>query len=147
VGLAAVLLQGAVTMADHLASADAQLHLHQPLDPVTTGNSIDRDLAGKGGGRLREHQRRAARISGDLILRAPTGSGKTESALLWAALQGTELAAEHQAVPRVFYVLPYLSSINAMADRLTDLLGAPVGIAHSRAAAYHLDRATTGEDE
>lgn len=51
-------------------------------------------------------------------------------------------------MPRVFFTLPYLSSINAMAKRLGETLGNPaaVGIAHSRAASYHLAAAISAED-
>lgn len=44
---------------------------------------------------------------------APTGSGKTEAALLWMRRQ---LQASGQG--RIFYVLPYTASINAMHARL-----------------------------
>jgi len=48
------------------------------------------------------------------LLIAPTGAGKTEAALLWAL--NNRLGGE-----RIFYVLPYQVSINAMAQRLADL--------------------------
>ncbi|MDT3395290.1 CRISPR-associated helicase Cas3' [Streptomyces sp. B1866] len=145
-GLAAVLLQGGVTMADHLSSAHRHLRPAQPLDAAFRPR-LERHLGG-GSAALRSHQRAAAEITGDLLLRAPTGSGKTEAALLWAATQVADIAERTGGVPRVFYVLPYLASINAMADRLGALLGDrdAVGVAHSRAASYHLARAIAPED-
>ncbi|MGW2397138.1 CRISPR-associated helicase Cas3' [Kitasatospora sp. NPDC001664] len=138
VGLAAVLLQGAVTVADHLSSAHGTLHTTQPFDHRFRP-ALEEQMAAKGRA-LREHQIRAAETSDHLLLRAPTGSGKTEAVLLWAARQVTELTQRVGGVPRVFFTLPYLASINAMADRFADLLGDPglVGVAHSRAASYYL---------
>lgn len=77
-----------------------------------------------------------------------TGSGKTEAAWLWACRQTATMCAAGQGVPRVFYTLPYLASINANADRTTRELGSAdqVGVAHGRAAAYHLANAGCPED-
>ncbi len=136
-GLAAVLLQGAVTLADHLSSAGAEdgLHRRQPI-----GGAYAKSLASQLS--LHDHQQRAAAVDGHLLLRAPTGAGKTEAALLWAGRQTEWLRAERGGQPRVFYTLPYLASINAMAGRLGTSLGDTdlVGVAHSRAGLYHLDR-------
>ncbi|MEV1008634.1 CRISPR-associated helicase Cas3' [Streptomyces sp. NPDC049881] len=145
-GLTAVLLQGAVTMADHLSSAHRDLAADQPLD-ARFPPLLAEWMAGKDQ-RLRPHQAQAANLSGHLLLRAPTGSGKTEAALLWASRQVADLAGESGGVPRVFYTLPYLASINAMTKRLGELLGVPevVGVAHSRAAAHHFAVATAPQD-
>ncbi|RLK58377.1 CRISPR-associated helicase Cas3' [Actinokineospora cianjurensis] len=143
-GLTAVLIQGAVTLSDHLSSAAGSLDLTQPLDGDFRAR-VDRRLGQKGHA-LREHQERAAEVSGHLLLRAPTGSGKTEAALLWAATQVIELINLVGGVPRVFYTLPYLSSINAMATRLGAELGSAVGVSHSKAASYHLAAAMASED-
>lgn len=69
-------------------------------------------------------------ISGSAILRAPTGSGKTEAALLWAQ-------KNQHANGRLFYVLPYTASINAMHGRLSKIFGTEnVGLLHHNAIAY-----------
>ncbi|NED93009.1 DEAD/DEAH box helicase, partial [Streptomyces sp. SID11233] len=96
-----------------------------------------------GGHALRPQQAEAADTSGHLLLRSWTGSGKTEAVLLWARRQITELGTLHSCVPRVFYVLPYLASINAMTERLEKELDARdrIGVAHSKAASYHLAQA------
>ncbi len=59
------------------------------------------------------HQLQCAQAKGHCLLIAPTGSGKTEAALGWLKNQ---LKAYNG---RVFYVLPYTASINAMYLRLS----------------------------
>lgn len=145
-GLAAVLVQGAVTLADHLSSAHETLHTRQPLDGDFP-RLLAETFAAKGH-HLRPHQREAGAADGHLLLRAPTGSGKTEAGLLWAAAQVAAIARATGGTPRVFFTLPYLASINAMAVRLGDLLGDRelVGVMHSRAASYHLAASICPED-
>ncbi len=139
-GLTAVLLQGAVTLADHVSSAHSRLCTDHPLT-ATYPEQLRARLHGHHA-ELRPHQVRAAAVDGHLLLRAPTGSGKTEAALLWALTQIEDLCRRIGGTPRLFYVLPYLASINAMANRLgRELDTADIGVAHSRAASYHLDRA------
>lgn len=60
---------------------------------------------------FRPFQERLQKIKTDVILHAPTGSGKTEAAMSWVFANQTENA-------RVFYLLPYTASINAMVIRL-----------------------------
>jgi CRISPR-associated helicase Cas3/CRISPR-associated endonuclease Cas3-HD len=142
-GRTAVLLQGAVTLADHLSSASASAGLHS-TQPV--GASHAASLAARLS--LHEHQQSAANVDGHLLLRAPTGTGKTEAAQLWAARQVESMRELRGGQPRIFYTLPYLASINAMTARLGADLGDPdlVGVAHSRAALYHLDRSLRDDD-
>lgn len=60
---------------------------------------------------FRPFQERLQGIKTDVILHAPTGSGKTEAALNWVFANQTKNS-------RVFYLLPYTASINAMVSRL-----------------------------
>lgn len=141
--LTGVLVQGAVTLADHVASARTGLLLCQPVDA-----SYPQSLASRlrhGGKTLFPHQQQAQAAAGHMLLRAPTGQGKTEAALLWASTQVEHLRESTGGMPRVFYTLPYLASINAMSDRLRKELDPAsqglIGVAHSRAASYYLQRA------
>ncbi len=133
-GLLAVLLQGAVTLADHCGSAHVPLQRHMPL----LRRFLDRLAAPY------DHQRHAAAVDGHLILTAPTGSGKTEAGLAWASTQ----LATMPGGPRLVWVLPYRASIDAAVDRFTRDLDPPpgqvtpdIGVLHSTAARTLLTRA------
>jgi CRISPR-associated helicase Cas3/CRISPR-associated endonuclease Cas3-HD len=148
--LTGVLVQGAVTLADHAASAHSGFLMCQPL-----GAAYPKALAGRlksQGKHLFPHQERALAVDGHLLLRAPTGTGKTETALLWASRQADQLRHLTGGIPRVFYALPYLASINAMSGRLRRELNSAgrdddlVGVAHSRAASYYLKLATDSDN-
>jgi CRISPR-associated endonuclease/helicase Cas3 len=65
---------------------------------------------------FRAFQKKLQYITTDVILHAPTGSGKTEAALSWVFANQTENA-------RLFYLLPYTASINAMVTRLQKVYG------------------------
>jgi CRISPR-associated helicase Cas3/CRISPR-associated endonuclease Cas3-HD len=141
--LAGVLIQGAVTLADHVASAHTELLACQPVD-AGYAKTLTARLE-RGGKKLFPHQEQALAVTGHMLLRAPTGTGKTEAALLWASTQVDSLRELTGGIPRVFYTLPYLASINAMTARLGNELGSAgrslIGVAHSRAASYYLQLA------
>lgn len=118
-------LRGTLINADHSASAHApRLHpLHLTADQVLASRGLRRD-------QLHTHQTAAETVIGSALLIAPTGSGKTEAALLWAAAQQTAVALP----PRLFYTLPYQASMNAMQTRLSQTFGGQnVGLQHGRA--------------
>ncbi|MBB6174935.1 CRISPR-associated endonuclease/helicase Cas3 [Nocardiopsis mwathae] len=148
-GMAAVLLQGAVTLADHVASAHSELLIDHPLPPDYPDMIRWSFLAQ--GRTLFSHQWKAEHVHGHTLLRAPTGRGKTEAGLLWAATQITDLTDDGRGLPRLFYTLPYLASINAMSTRLGEDLDDPrlerIGITHSRAAAFHMTHASCDEHD
>ncbi|MFE7430557.1 DEAD/DEAH box helicase [Streptomyces sp. NPDC057545] len=97
---------------------------------------------------MRPHQTQAANTTGHVFIRAWTGSGKTEAALLWALRNLQDMTASGRGTPRVFYPLPYLAAITAMIRRLEEgelQATGQVGASHSHAASYYLSRAL--EDE
>lgn len=81
----------------------------------------------------RPFQNLIGKMEASAILRAPTGSGKTEAALLWAQ-------RNQRPNGRLFYILPYTASINAMYTRLARILGdGNVGLMHHRATSALYD--------
>lgn len=147
-----LVVRGMLINADHSGSAHAGR-----LPRVQFGS--EGVLAGLNRGRGRplawsdlfEHQMRSGRVTGSALLVAPTGSGKTEAALLWAAGQ----ANDGLKPPRLFYTLPYQASMNAMLGRLQELFDPPgtapeksnVGLQHGRALLATYRRLMEREEE
>lgn len=116
-------LRGYLVNADQSASAHADQLPHAAFttEAVLQSRRIDPSD-------LYDHQREAGTVVGSALLTAPTGSGKTEAALLWAARQAAE-----DGLPRLFYTLPYQASMNAMQLRLQETFGeTQVGLQHGR---------------
>lgn len=123
----ASLLRGLLITADHIASA------HQFDLPEVPVQKDYVELIGRKelkGSKIRTFQQRCAETTGNTILKAPTGSGKTAAILLWAANNQIENG-------RLFYVLPHTASINAMHKRLQKIYcDKTVGVLHHKNAAY-----------
>jgi CRISPR-associated endonuclease/helicase Cas3 len=104
--------RGALVAADHLASSG--------LVSTNRGRNISQAALERyalghiaGWAEWTPVQQEAEAKIGSAMLVAPTGAGKTEAALLWAL-------ANRRGLERVFYVLPYQVSINAMASRIAE---------------------------
>jgi CRISPR-associated endonuclease/helicase Cas3 len=119
---------GAFKHCDHLSSAfiDKLENLRQSNFDFLHNRNFD----------FYEHQQKAFRTLGNLVLTAPTGSGKTETALLWLQNQ-----LKHTGQGRVFYILPFTASINAMFERLeSNGFGkGKVGMLHGKLSSYLYD--------
>lgn len=116
------LLRAFLQAADHLASSG------QTEIPDYQMISLDNFQPHDGLTRFpfRHFQEKLQRWTGDAILHAPTGSGKTEAALSW-------VYANQQKGNRLFYLLPYTASINAMMTRLCNVYNrSRVMIQHSK---------------
>jgi|LSQX01.1.fsa_nt_gb CRISPR-associated endonuclease/helicase Cas3 len=126
-----MLLFGGLKWCDHLGSAKVT-----KLENLETTDfdflEKKRLQLKKSGFDFYQHQIDCSKIFGNLILTAPTGSGKTESAILWLKSQ-----FDHFGQGRVFYILPFTASINAMFERLgADLGKDKVGMLHGKLSNY-----------
>lgn len=107
------LMRALLIAADHIGSARLE-------NEVPTYKQIEiKDFQPKKDDKIydfRNFQERLQNVNSDVILHAPTGSGKTEAALSW-------VFANQQKNTHLFYLLPYTASINAMVTRLQNIFG------------------------
>ncbi len=124
-----IFLKGLLNACDHLSSAGENTVRLLPFIAEIIALRIPRE-------QWRPLQKQANQIRGNLLLRAPTGYGKTESALLWA---DTNSCRNKKGISnRIFYILPYKASINAMYERMLEYFKSPelVGVLHSSSSYY-----------
>jgi CRISPR-associated endonuclease/helicase Cas3 len=107
------LMRALLIAADHIGSARMEQNIPtykkialKDFQPNKDGVNFD----------FRKFQENLQTINSDVILHAPTGSGKTEAALSWVFANQSENS-------RLFYLLPYTASINAMVIRLQNVFG------------------------
>lgn len=128
-----LLLVGALKECDHMASAGL-LRLEQ-LSPS--------DFAYLYRYPLFAHQQSDAQAIGNVILQAPTGSGKTEAAMAWLNCQ-----LQNRGQGRTYYILPYTASINAMFERLNNTIGRnKIGLMHGSLLQYLETRMSDGSTD
>ena len=134
-GTYGMLMRGCMIACDHLASAGKnEIHTALANLEACLTQHIDEKTKEKGRQFLgwEPFQKVSGETTGQLMLSAPTGSGKTEAALLWSNKNQYETFGN-----RVFYVLPYTASINAMYNRLKDLVSDHrIGVLHGKAAYF-----------
>lgn len=123
-GLYGILLKGLLTACDHLSSA-SKYEIKKAIDDI-------KELFGFNN--YTSVQLAAMRCKGNAIIISPTGSGKTEASLLW-----TDINQNLKKNKRIYYILPYTASINAMYKRLSSAFkeftgdDELVGILHGKA--------------
>lgn len=132
-GTYGMLMRGCMIACDHLASAGKNEKIQKALDNLVEKLTQQvKEKAKKDGRKFRgwePFQKTSGETTGQLMLSAPTGSGKTEAALLWSGKNQCETLGN-----RVFYVLPYTASINAMYKRLKKLVTKEkIGVLHGKA--------------
>ena len=126
-------LKGLLVTSDHLGSP------HEKILKIDTDiENYYKDLFSIPiKGQFRTTQKKCINSKGDsAILKAPTGTGKTEAAFLWVNenLKKNEYS-------RIFYILPYTASINAMFERLNckGFAEQKVELLHGKNKSYYYD--------
>lgn len=115
-----IFLRGFLIACDHLASSGKN-EIRSGIKEVASNLGLQE---------LRPFQKKIMQVSGHVFLSAPTGSGKTEAGLLWAG-------NNQDSGRRIYYVLPYTASINAMSHRLSRHFGEDnVGVLHGKASYF-----------
>ena len=110
-----ILHKGILNYCDHIASAKIKnIDINLNINNLIYEN-------------LTSVQQKAKNINQDIIIFDSTGSGKTEASFYWA----DNLQNENKS-RRIFYILPYTASINAMYKRLKEK-DLSVGMVHSKA--------------
>ena len=121
-GVYGIFLKGFMNACDYLASGGH----YEILNAVENKKFFDFD-------KYNDIQMQALKTKGSTFLIAPTGSGKTEASLLWVDNNQNENYSK-----RIFYMLPYTASINAMYERLTTLLKNDqlIGLSHGKSSYF-----------
>jgi CRISPR-associated endonuclease/helicase Cas3 len=99
------MIQGVLNYSDWLASTTTTASGISNANLFTMGYDFLRNPY--------HYQLKAKEISGNILITLPTGSGKTETAIMW-------VMKNYSPDSRIFYTLPTRTTINAMYQRLID---------------------------
>ncbi|GAB4340634.1 MAG: CRISPR-associated helicase/endonuclease Cas3 [Calditrichia bacterium] len=118
-----ILLRGLLQTCDHLSSGGFLEILEEISAKATFTNKFS----------FRPFQVKLGNTKNNAVLMAPTGSGKTEASLLWAL-------NNRKNQERIFYVLPFMASINAMYRRFRKLFGEDIVVMNHSKSLYFIYR-------
>lgn len=122
-GIYGFFLKGFINACDYLASG-SKYNILKSVKNIKKIYNFDN---------YRKTQIMASKTKGSSFLIAPTGSGKTEASLFWADYNQNEFCSK-----RIFYILPFTASINAMYKRLKKDLNDEnlVGLSHGKSSYF-----------
>ena len=129
-----VLMKGLLMTADWCASSNDPDYVTNVLVGPDLVAPYLQNKVEEGGGTydgFRAFQENCAKTKGHIIAVAPTGSGKTEAALLWALEQ-----IKQGDVSKILYLLPTMVTANSLYDRMNNFFATHnhhVGLTHSMA--------------
>jgi len=138
-----IYITGFLMRVDHFASYIQEESIYEDIEkPVPDYNTIENNFRTYIKSKFKEDKELwqinvlSDKKDSNLILIAPTGSGKTEFAYLWGA--GNKL----------FFTLPLRSAVNAIYERSINIFGQEnVGLLHSDADVYLYERSVNNEGE
>ena len=129
-----ILMKGLLINADWHASAHSlDYRFAVDVSPEKVGSYLQEKGEREGWvfSEFRDFQRTCGSIDGHVVAVAPTGSGKTEAALLWALGQ-----VEQGHAGKILYLLPSMVTANSLYERMRQFFSSyehPVGLTHSMA--------------
>ncbi len=128
-------VNGIVIYSDWIASgmdfnkfSDSDSEIKKLLEKIKS-RAIEKKIIAKGSDfKLKDFQKRVMESDGNVIITVPTGSGKTEAALLWA------LKNLKNGYTRIIYTMPTQTTSNALYERFVEYFGEEnVGLVHGSA--------------